>query len=72
VGARKAGREIDKTLDADGDDKQLATEKAIARAKVEPRCFTAYQKWADIIAALESGEAVTISGVTWPTETDRA
>jgi hypothetical protein len=67
----KLGREIAKTFDADDDDKQLAEEKVIARAVVEPRCFTAYEKWADIIAALESGEAVRFSDDPWPTETHR-
>jgi hypothetical protein len=51
------GCEIDKVLDADGDDKHLATEKAIARARVEPRCFTAFEKWPNIIATLDSGDA---------------
>jgi hypothetical protein len=59
-------------LDSADDDEQLAIEKAIARARVEPRCFTAYQKWADIIDALESGEDVRLTDDAWPTETDRA
>jgi hypothetical protein len=67
----KLGREIAKVLDSADDDEQLATEKAIARTAVEPRCFTAYRKWADIIATLESGDEVRFSGVAWPTETDR-
>jgi hypothetical protein len=69
----KLGREIAKVLDSADDDEQLAIEKAIARARVEPRCFTAYQKWADIIAMLESGDPVQVTAAdVWPTETDRA
>jgi hypothetical protein len=69
---KRLGREIAKTLDADSDDRQLADEKEIARAFIKPHCFTAYQKWADIIASLESGNAVRLSDDAWPTETDRA
>jgi hypothetical protein len=70
---KKLGREIAKVLDSTDDDKQLAEERAIARAFVAPRCFTAYQKWADIIATLESSDAVPVTAAdVWPTETDRA
>jgi hypothetical protein len=66
-------RQIAKVLDSTDDDKRLAEEKAIARAFAEPRCFTAYQKWADIIATLESGDAVPVTAAdVWPTQTDRA
>jgi hypothetical protein len=69
----KLGREIAKVLDSTDDDKQLAEEKAIARAAAEPLCFAAYQKWVDIIASLESGDPVRLSGAkAWPIETDRA
>jgi hypothetical protein len=70
---KKLGREIVKVLDSTDDDKQLAEEKAIARAFVAPRCFTAYQKWTDIIATLESGDPVQVTAAdAWPTERDRA
>jgi hypothetical protein len=70
---KKLGREIAKVLDSTDDDEQLAEEKAIAHASIEPRCFTAYQKWADIIAKLESGDSVQVTVAdVWPTETDRA
>jgi hypothetical protein len=68
---KKLGREIAKTFNADGDDRQLAEEKKIARAVVEPRCFTAFEKWADIIDKLEGSESVTLTDDPWPTETHR-
>lgn len=49
------------------DERLINSEYAVVEALVAPRCFTAYNQWAEIIANLDAGNEV--AGVKiWPTE----
>jgi hypothetical protein len=45
---------------------------AVVHGIVGPRCYTAFEQWAEIIATLDSGGEFVGELTPWPTETDKA